>query len=152
MDFLAPVWGREDYRYAWRSYHPTVMRRLCRVAHLAAVPPSHHTPSPETESRSPVRGQLVAYSCLSVHVHSLPPSVDPPRSDRKSSITEPTGQENGRSCTSTILLSWNTNSTNTLNSSSPETPVVVASCASLSPPQCYLRFEAVTSNSLCLTM
>lgn len=58
---------------------PTVMRRLCRVAHLAAVLPSHHSPSSETESRSPVRGQLVAYSCLSVHVHSLPPSVDPPQ-------------------------------------------------------------------------
>lgn len=26
-----------------------------------------------------VRGQLVAYSCPSVHVHSLPPSVDPPQ-------------------------------------------------------------------------
>lgn len=35
---------------------------------------------------------------------------------------------------------------------STETPVVDASCASWSPPQCYLRFEAVTSNSLCLTM
>lgn len=58
---------------------PTVMRRLCRVAHLAAVLPSHHSPSSKTESRSPVRGQLVAYSCLSVYVHSLPPSVDPPQ-------------------------------------------------------------------------
>lgn len=35
--------------------------------------------SSETESRSPVRGQLVAYSCLSVHVHSLPPSAYPPQ-------------------------------------------------------------------------
>lgn len=39
-------------------------------------PPSH---SVGELSRSPVRGQLVAYSCLSVYVHSLPPSVDPPQ-------------------------------------------------------------------------
>lgn len=57
---------------------PSVMRRLYLVAHLAAVLPSHHSPSSETESRSLVRGQLVAYSCLSVHVHALPPSVYPP--------------------------------------------------------------------------
>jgi len=62
---------------------PSVMRRLFRVAHLAAVLPSHHSPSSETESRSLVRGQLVAYSCLSVHVHSLPPSVDPPQPRQK---------------------------------------------------------------------
>lgn len=60
------------------DWRPSVMRRLYRVAHLAAVLPSHHSPSSETESRSPVRGQLVAYSCLSVHVHSLPSSVYPP--------------------------------------------------------------------------
>lgn len=71
----------EDYRFcvAELDQRPTVMRRLCRVAHLAAVLPSYHSPFSETESRSLVRGQLVAYSCPSVHVHSLPPSVDPPQ-------------------------------------------------------------------------
>lgn len=57
----------------------SVMRRLHRVAHLAAVLPATIPPSRRPKADPPVRGQLVAYSSLSVHVHLLPPSVDPPQ-------------------------------------------------------------------------
>lgn len=127
---------------------PTVMRHLHRVAHLAAVLPSHHSPSSETESRSPVFGQLVAYSCLSVHVHSLPPSVVPPQTSaptQNSSITEQSVRENGRSSVRPRYFCRGVRTKNELDGAN-------ASRASRSPPQCYLRFEAVTSNSLCLTM
>lgn len=55
---------------------------LACVGDEAPVPQCSHPPSHsvgESEADPPVRGQLVAYSCLSVYVHSLPPSVDPPQ-------------------------------------------------------------------------
>lgn len=137
----------------------SVMRRLCRVAHLAAVLPSHHSPLSETESRSPVRGQLVAYSCLSVHVHSLPPSVYPPHPPIREKILH-CREDRARKWSlllvrDTLVVGIRTVLIRQIPAGricSAMTPVVVASCASWSSPQCYLRFEAVTSSSLCLTM
>lgn len=110
----------------------------------------------------PVRGQLVAYSCLSVHVHSLPPSCgSSPTSAPTPNPPLPTGARGKMvaPAASVIVLLWNKDSTNSLNSGwriffrSTGSPVVAAAiCASWSPPQRYLRFEAVTSNSLCLSM
>lgn len=71
--------------WQWRSdigVCLSVTRPLCRAVSGAfgrSAPPSSISLCRRERSRSPQsRGQLVAYSCLSVYVHSLPPSVDPP--------------------------------------------------------------------------
>lgn len=69
------------------------------MAQLAAVHPSRHSASPEPGKQIPlIRGQLVAHSCLSVRLGASSFRVLLPTllAERKSSITERSGGENGR--------------------------------------------------------
>lgn len=138
---------------------PSVMRRLYRVAHLAAVLPSHHSPLSETESRSPspwsagrlqlpVRPRPFASSFRVSTPTSFPTEKPPLPSGPSEKMVAPVRPRYFSCGIRTVLI----RQIPAGKICSTETPVVVASCASWSPPQCYLRFEAVTSNSLCLTM
>ncbi|XP_068574640.1 nucleolar transcription factor 1 isoform X3 [Cebidichthys violaceus] len=89
------------------------MRRLCRVAHLAAVLPSHHSPSsrrPKADPPSPVVSWSPTAACPSTSIRFLLPWILPNlrSSDRKASITERTGRENGRSPVCSRYFRYNT--------------------------------------------
>lgn len=136
---------------------PTVMRRLCRVRRIwlqcfhklpfLLLGDRKQIPRPWSAGRLqlPVRPRPFASSFRGSSPTSAPTENPPLPSRPSEKMVAPVCPRYFCCGIRTVLIRqipvWKICST--------ETPVVAASW---SPPQCYLRFEAVTSNSLCLTM
>lgn len=110
IDFLTVAWVhicRADYRVAWRSYilvhrwwGASAEWRIWLQYFHATIPPCRR---PKADPPSVVSWSPTA-ACPSTSIRFLLPWIHPNlRSDRKSSITDQTERENGRSCVSTIL-------------------------------------------------